>query len=197
MNKLPAKKTFSDEEVIAQIMQLFWQNGYYHTSMDEIVATSGVKKQSLYNAFGDKHTLYLKSLQHYHQQVLAACAQAMQQLEQNGESPLTVLMMLYRRGLAEPQQPTGDLMANAIAEFGATDSDVKQATDHFYEDYLTLMASVILKGQASQTIMTTATSMTLAQSLLEARIGLQMRVRQGIQPNIAEHERAWQAFLQP
>jgi len=122
---LPAKKTFNDDQVIDQIMLLFWQNGYYHTSMDEIVTTSGVKKQSLYNALGDKHTLYLKGLQHYHQQTLAACAQTMQQLEQAGESPLTVLMMLYRRGLTDElidsKRPTGDLMANAIAEFGTSE----------------------------------------------------------------------------
>lgn len=196
MKNLPAKKTFSDEQVINQIMLLFWQNGYYHTSMDEIVASSGVKKQSLYNALGDKHTLYLKSLQHYHQQTLAACAQTMQQLEQAGESPLTVLMMLYRRDLTDSHHPAGDLMANAIAEFGTSDSEVKQATDHFYEDYLTLMAAAILKGQANQLIITTTTSMDLAQSLLEARIGLQTRLRQGIQPNIEQREQAWRKFLQ-
>lgn len=193
---LPAKKTFSDEQVINQIMLLFWQNGYYHTSMDEIVATSGVKKQSLYNALGDKHTLYLKSLHHYHQQTLAACAQAMQQLEQAGESPLAVLMMLYRRDLTDSHHPAGDLMANAIAEFGTSDSEVKQATDHFYEDYLTLMGAAILKGQANQLIITTTTSMALAQSVLEARIGLQTRLRQGIQPNIDQREQAWRKFLQ-
>ena len=54
---LPAKKTFQDDQVIEKIMHLFWQQGYYHTSMDEIVTVSGVKKQSLYNAIGDKHTL--------------------------------------------------------------------------------------------------------------------------------------------
>lgn len=43
---MPAKKTFQDDQVIEKIMHLFWQQGYYHTSMDEIVITSGVKKQS-------------------------------------------------------------------------------------------------------------------------------------------------------
>ncbi|WP_407910808.1 TetR/AcrR family transcriptional regulator [Lactiplantibacillus brownii] len=196
MKHLPAKKTFSDEQVIELIMRLFWQNGYYHTSMDEIVVTSGVKKQSLYNALGDKHTIYLKALQRYHQLTLTACAQAMQSLEQAGETPLTVLMMLYSRDLTRTDQPTGDLMANAVAEFGASDATVKQATNQFYEDYLTLLASVILKGQANQTIINTEASMGLAQSLLEARIGLQTRIRQGQQPNIDQRQHAWRQFLQ-
>lgn len=192
---MPAKKTFSDDQVIEKVMILFWQQGYYHTSMDEIVATSGVKKQSLYNALGDKHTLYLKALERYHQQTLTACAQEMQRLEQAGESPLAVLGMLFSRQLTASDQPAGDLMANAIAEFAASDAAVTQATTWFYDDYLTLMAAAILKGQASQQIISSESSMTLAQSLLEARIGLQTRIRQGSHPDVAHRQQVWLAFL--
>ncbi|RRK10256.1 TetR/AcrR family transcriptional regulator [Lactiplantibacillus garii] len=192
---MPAKKTFSDEQVVEKIMQLFWQQGYYHTSMDEIVAASGVKKQSLYNALGDKHTLYLKALQRYHQQTLTTCAQNMQQLEQAGESALTVLGMLFSQGLTTEDHPSGDLMANAVAEFGATDTAVQHATTWFYDDYLTLMAAAILKGQASQQITARQSSMTLAQSLLEARIGLQTRLRQGSRPDVEQRKQIWLTFL--
>ena len=192
---LPAKKTFQDDQVIEKIMSLFWQQGYYHTSMDEIVATSGVKKQSLYNAIGDKHTLYLRALSRYHQQTLTSCTQAMQQLEQSGADALTVLSMLFSRDLTNTDQPAGDLMANAVAEFGTTDTDVQQAVDWFYNDYLTLMSAVILKGQASQQIINTQSSTALAQALLEARIGLQTRLRQGAHPDIPLREQAWRQFL--
>lgn len=192
---MPAKKTFDDDQVIEQIMYLFWQNGYYHTSMDEIVATSGVKKQSLYNALGDKHTLYLKALQRYHHKTLTASAQAMQQLEQAGENPLTVLGMLFSRDLTTEHQPTGDLMANAIAEFGNTDPTVTQIINQFYADYTTLMAAAILKGQASDVIRQDQSSTALAQSLLEARIGLQTHVRQGSHPDVKQREATWLAFL--
>lgn len=191
---MPAKKTFQDEQVIEKIMHLFWQQGYYHTSMDEIVAASSVKKQSLYNALGDKHTLYLKALSRYHQQVLTDCTQAMQQLEQSGAAPLTILGMLLTQSFTG-EHPTGDLMANSTAEFGTSDPDVQEALTRFYDDYLTLMASVILKGQANQQIITSQSSMFLAQNLLEARIGLQMRIRQGEQPNIEQRQQAWLSFL--
>ncbi|WP_318764809.1 TetR/AcrR family transcriptional regulator [Lactiplantibacillus carotarum] len=192
---MPAKKTFSDDQVVEKIMHLFWERGYYHTSMDEIVTTSGVKKQSLYNALGDKHTLYLKALQRYHQQTLMHCATAMQQLEQAGETPLTVLGMLFSFDLATPDHPAGDLMANAVAEFANTDHDVQQATQAFYDDYRTLMAAAILKGQASQVISAQPTSQVLAQSLLEARIGLQTSLRQGQTIDVAQREQLWLQFL--
>ncbi|KZT96177.1 Transcriptional regulator TetR family [Lactiplantibacillus plantarum] len=192
---MPAKKTFQDDQVIEKIMHLFWQQGYYHTSMDEIVITSGVKKQSLCNAIGDKHTLYLRALQRYHQQTLMRCTQAMQRLEQDGAAPLAILSMLFSHDLTTSEQPAGDLMANAVAEFGTTDTDVQQAVSWFYDDYLTLMAAVILKGQANEQIINNQSSMTLAQALLEARIGLQTRLRQGSQPDIQAQQQAWMAFL--
>ncbi|MFB9769013.1 TetR/AcrR family transcriptional regulator [Lactiplantibacillus modestisalitolerans] len=193
---LPAKKTFQDDQVLEQIMRLFWQQGYYHTSMDDIVTASGVKKQSLYNALGDKHTLYLKALQRYHQQTLTACAREMQALEQAGKTALEVLAMLFSRGL-EPTKnaPIGDLMANASAEFGTSDAAVQQAVNWFYEDYLTLIAAAILKGQASQQLTSQQPSTELAQALLEARIGLQIRLRQGAHPNLAQRQRTWRQFL--
>ncbi|MCG5037253.1 hypothetical protein MAA39_13595 [Lactiplantibacillus plantarum] len=86
-------------------------------------------------------------------------------------------------------------MANAVAEFGTTDTDVQQAVSWFYDDYLTLMAAVILKGQANEQIINNQSSMTLAQALLEARIGLQTRLRQGSQPDIQAQQQAWMAFL--
>lgn len=193
---MPAKKTFDNDQVLDQIMRQFWQHGYYHTSMDELVTLSGVKKQSLYNAFGDKHTIYLKALQHYHQLMLAATTHAMQDLEQGGATPLAVLMMLFTQGLTtDDSQPVGDLMDNAVAEFATDDPDIKQLTDRYYDDYLTLMASTILKGQANQTIITTQSSMSLAQGLLEARIGLQTRLRQGSHPDIAQRQQSWTTFL--
>lgn len=192
---MPAKKTFDNTQVIDQIMRLFWQNGYYHTSMDEIVATSGVKKQSLYNALGDKHTLYLKSLQHYHQLMLTATTQTLQQLEQSGASPVDILMALLTQGLTATDQPTGDLINNAVVEFATSDAEVKQLTDQFYADYLTLLASVILKGQASQTIIANQASMPLAQGLLEARIGLQTQLRRGAQPDLAQRQQLWTRLL--
>ncbi|GBF03794.1 TetR family transcriptional regulator [Lactiplantibacillus paraplantarum] len=58
-----------------------------------------------------------------------------------------------------------------------------------------LMAAVILKGQANNQITDEQSSMSLAQSLLEARIGLQTRLRQGSQPDIQQRQQAWLTFL--
>lgn len=46
-------------------MELFWRNGYEATSLAELLRVMGIGRQSLYNTFGDKHTLFLEAARHY------------------------------------------------------------------------------------------------------------------------------------
>jgi len=39
---------------------VFWRNGYDGTSLDDLVAATGMNRPSLYAAFGDKRDLYLR-----------------------------------------------------------------------------------------------------------------------------------------
>jgi TetR/AcrR family transcriptional repressor of nem operon len=46
-------------------MNVFWRFGYEHTSLDVLMREMGIAKQSLYDTFGDKRSLYLKALRQY------------------------------------------------------------------------------------------------------------------------------------
>ncbi|MEM0900873.1 MAG: TetR/AcrR family transcriptional regulator [Pseudomonadota bacterium] len=47
-------------------MIAFWQMGYSETPIGVLEEATGVKRVSLYNAFGDKEGLFLAALDHYH-----------------------------------------------------------------------------------------------------------------------------------
>ena len=49
-------------------MRVFWTRGYSATSLDELATATGMNRPSLYAGFGDKHDLYLKTLQRYREQ---------------------------------------------------------------------------------------------------------------------------------
>src|SRR5262245_18259781 len=53
------------EVALARATDAFWKAGYAATSLDELAAATGMNRPSLYSAFGDKHTLYLKALAEY------------------------------------------------------------------------------------------------------------------------------------
>jgi AcrR family transcriptional regulator len=58
-------RCFDVEQALDRSMDLFWQKGFQNTSLDEIAEAVGVKKPSLYAAFGDKEMLFRKVVQRY------------------------------------------------------------------------------------------------------------------------------------
>ena len=46
-------------------MGLFWRNGYEATGLTDLTTEMGIGRQSLYNAFGDKHSLFVEAMKHY------------------------------------------------------------------------------------------------------------------------------------
>jgi len=52
-------------------MLLFWRNGYEATSMQSLEQATGLKRTSLYHAFGNKRALFNKALHLYFETVLA------------------------------------------------------------------------------------------------------------------------------
>lgn len=60
-------RTFDEDTVVYAAMLAFWRTGFDETPVDKLEAATGLKRVSLYNAFGDKEGLFLKALDRYHQ----------------------------------------------------------------------------------------------------------------------------------
>ena len=60
-------RQYDPERALANAAQAFWKYGYAATSLDDLVAATGMNRPSLYAAFGDKRDLYLKTLDRYQQ----------------------------------------------------------------------------------------------------------------------------------
>src|SRR6185436_6859072 len=66
---MPRPKSFDEDAVLEQAVQLFQERGYEGTSLADLETHLGLGRQSLYNAFGDKQTLFLKALERYQRAV--------------------------------------------------------------------------------------------------------------------------------
>src|SRR5262245_11072346 len=58
-------REFDRDQALRQAMTVFWEHGYQAASTDDLLRAMGIGRQSMYAAFGDKHTLYLEALQLY------------------------------------------------------------------------------------------------------------------------------------
>ena len=58
-------REFDEASALDAAMDCFWRNGYEATSVRDLAARIGITDASLYNAFGDKRSLFREVLQRY------------------------------------------------------------------------------------------------------------------------------------
>ncbi|CCQ72249.1 TetR/AcrR family transcriptional regulator [Magnetospira sp. QH-2] len=61
-------REFDQNEVMNKVVEVFWSRGFEATSIQDLEGATGLKRGSLYNAFGDKATLFQEALSHYLEQ---------------------------------------------------------------------------------------------------------------------------------
>src|SRR5215213_10309770 len=58
-------REFDPEVVLEEVMRVFWAKGYNATSLDDLCEATQLNRSSLYAAFGDKHALFLRTIDRY------------------------------------------------------------------------------------------------------------------------------------
>lgn len=58
-------REFDTDAALDHAMQLFWRKGFLGTSLSDLTNAMGITRPSLYAAFGNKESLFLRALDHY------------------------------------------------------------------------------------------------------------------------------------
>jgi TetR/AcrR family transcriptional regulator, transcriptional repressor for nem operon len=62
---------FDVEAAVERAMDVFWSRGYHGTALPDLLRATKLSRGSLYAAFGDKHSLFLRALDRYIADALA------------------------------------------------------------------------------------------------------------------------------
>jgi TetR/AcrR family transcriptional regulator, transcriptional repressor for nem operon len=119
-------RQFDEEDVLERAMHAFWSHGYERTSLDDLLECTQLSKSSLYGAFGDKHSLFIRALERYSLSQQRLAADALGGAEKL-RPRLHALLSAVAAESADPDSP-GCLMLSAIADLGSTDPDVRQVS---------------------------------------------------------------------
>lgn len=124
-------REFDELAVLDAAMVLFWEQGYEATGIAELSDRCGIGRQSMYNAFGDKKSLYLQALDRYSRERLGSLVDL---LEAPG-SPLDNVRALLDAWEANWEDPEfkGCLMVNSMAELGVRDLEIKTRLDRMLQ----------------------------------------------------------------
>lgn len=139
-------RTFDKTAVLDQARDLFWRKGYADTSVSDLEQATGLKRTSLYAAFGCKQDLYLQSLAGYQQEARTRIAEIFAQ----ADDPLERLELLLTQSIENAltdRDRKGCFLSNAAAERGGicpetTDfiRDNRKAMVRIFQEQLDLAA---------------------------------------------------------
>lgn len=136
-------KEFDRDVALERALDVFWEKGYEATSIADLVAATGVQRQSLYDTFGDKHGLFRAALDLYTTRI----GVLFQELTREG-SPLTRLRRLFR-WVASGATPgnRGCMLINSAVERGLCDELVIEHARAGVEGFERAVATMILEAQ--------------------------------------------------
>jgi AcrR family transcriptional regulator len=93
-------KQFNEEETLDRAMHVFWRRGYASTSMQDLAQATGVLRGSLYNAYGDRQSIFLLAFARYKQRYLAAVREKMK-----ADDPVVALRDFFAYIIASMSEP--------------------------------------------------------------------------------------------
>lgn len=70
-------REFDPDTVLDQAMTVFWSRGYEATSLNDLCEATQLNRSSLYASFGDKHALFLDTLNRYGDRAVARVTAAL------------------------------------------------------------------------------------------------------------------------
>lgn len=139
-------REFDEEQALSQAMMVFWRLGYDRCSIRDLLDATGLSRQSLYNAFGDKHQLFATVLSRYRQRVIADLAP----LQCDGATLADVHR--YMREALDAQQKLGSgACLLVITSFGpvADDPEIRRMVSEGADRVRDAFESVIRRLQAA------------------------------------------------
>ena len=169
---MPRKKEFDVDMVLDKAMAAFWTRGYEATSLNDLLDCMQIQRASLYNAFGDKRTLFLLTLRRYD----AIYRRAEVAKRMNMPSPRQAILGLFQdavTAVVEYGARNGCFLINTALELSPHDEEVAEivctAFTHMEHKFFRKM---IEKGRASGEIAPSVVPATTARALLSLLIGL-------------------------
>jgi AcrR family transcriptional regulator len=115
--KTPARRgrprSFDEGLALGRAMTLFWKKGYDAASVDDLAEAMEITPPSLYAAFGNKETLFLRALQYYVDGPTAFAVKALEAATARKAAEQFLYGMVEL--LSDPENPSGCLATQTVA----------------------------------------------------------------------------------
>jgi AcrR family transcriptional regulator len=169
-------REFDEDDVLDRALATFWEHGYEGTSIDDLVAATGLGRASLYGAFGDKEQIFARALERY-------CAHAGDALATGADEPSAraALVLLLRTLVVKSSPKSGPrgcfLLSTTVG------GDAPAAAREAYAEYASrldrVLTALVRRGQQSGELTRAADAPSIARMLAVLLQGVAASARAG------------------
>ena len=172
-------KNFDEKEVLGRAMHLFWRNGYYATSMQQLVDATGLSRSSLYETFGGKESLFLAAIELYLDEINRKRVTAMLNSESAREGIETFFSGIVDFSINDGKK-LGCLLTNSAIEFCAGKGRIEERIFGVFSTVEDAFTETIKRGQKTGDISSVQNPREIACFLMTQVQG--MRVMSRVNP---------------
>ena len=175
-------KQFDRHAALDSAMSVFWAKGYNGTSMQDLVDTLGVNRQSLYDTFGGKHELFEAALARYRELSAQPIRRTLE-----GEGPVGDILREFFKGMVSAlisSNGKGCFMVNSTTELAAQDEQVFGECSAKARQVEAAFTGLMVRAQEKGEIRADRSPVQFARFLLSTMNGLAVTAKATRDPDV-------------
>jgi TetR/AcrR family transcriptional regulator, transcriptional repressor for nem operon len=177
-------REFDETTVLEAAMNCFWAQGFEQTSVRDLADKMGITGASLYNAFGDKRSLYRQAFTHYLMQSVRDRVDRLEKLR-----PAAAIQAFFDEIIdrsVDDKQRRGCMLVNAALELAPYDSEFRKLVVEEMIFIEAFFRRCVAAGQKDGSIITTRPADEVAKLLLSVLLGIRVLARTRPQREVLE-----------
>jgi TetR/AcrR family transcriptional repressor of nem operon len=178
-------REFDEEAALNAATECFWTRGYEATSTRDLAEKMGITGASLYNAFGDKRSLFLRALDRYVERGFEDRAARLE----GGLPPRAAIQTFFddviERSVSDPERK-GCLLVNSALDVGPHDLEFHRLIRKTLMQIEAFFCRCVEAGQLTGTISTAHSAKDLGRMLLAVLLGIRVLARSRPQREVLE-----------
>ena len=171
---MPGPSEFDEGVALEATIRRFWAGGFAATSVRDIGNAMGLGQASVYNAFGDKRTLFTQCLDRYLDANMRARIARVEKTLPPRQAIETFLTEIVERSL---ESRLGCLLANAALEVAPHDPDIADVVAERMGELETFFRRCVVAAQNDGSISPDIDPVDAARLLLTTVMGLRVLAR--------------------
>ncbi|EEA04507.1 transcriptional regulator, TetR family [Burkholderia sp. H160] len=169
-------REFDETVALDAAVQCFWTRGCEATSVRDLAESMGITCASLYNAFGDKRSLYRRALDHYVERSFGDRVGRFEGHLAPRQAIDAFFSEIIERSLNDPDRK-GCMLVNSALEVAPHDAEFQRVVANVLVQVEAFFHRCVTAGQRDGTIGTAQPAEDLARLFLGVLLGIRVLAR--------------------